>query len=111
MTGPKEKETIHICARCGKPMFYAEKSMLYFYEVKEQQGKVRPIKDVAYNLCHECANYILLIVGEEFKKNKKEEANTGNASLDGMDCNDMDCDDYESCVDCEKAWLYKKEKQ
>ena len=56
---PDTTKIIHYCAKCGKPMSYAEKTMMYLYKMFTDQmwkccTKVRPFKDEAYNLCPSC---------------------------------------------------------
>lgn len=56
---PDTTKTVHFCAKCGKPMSYAEKTMMYLYRIEpyrkwREHIILRPTKDEAYNLCSSC---------------------------------------------------------
>lgn len=56
---PDTSKRVHYCKKCGKPMEYKEKSMLYIYDVAYKPHKYStdyvPEKRYAINLCEECS--------------------------------------------------------
>lgn len=59
---PDTTKNVHYCKKCGKPMEYKEKSMLYIYDVAYKHRKYSPDytpkKRYAINLCKECSKEV-----------------------------------------------------